>query len=258
MTAIEERHLQALRALAEHEVQFVLVGGVALQAHGYSAATDDVDVTIAVGADNERRVDAALQALGAHSPAPGQLGTSFQTRVGKVELLRDTSGVGRYDAWTRGARTMQVADGLSIKVGSPSDVLLAKEVAARTKDDEALPQIRAELLELGALDASDVRGPVAERAAPTTTPDRDERCAQALLGSRPDDAQQAKLWNYSAEQIVDYRARWNITTGPEQPLGAGPADDEQRADRDRLESSLRRSVRMLERDHGCEDPGLQR
>jgi len=61
-----------LEILAAHDVDYVLVGGVALQLHGYSAETVDVDVTIAVEASNETRVAAALKALRA---APHLIGS---------------------------------------------------------------------------------------------------------------------------------------------------------------------------------------
>jgi hypothetical protein len=57
---IEDRHRELLRTLAGAEVQFVLVGGVALQLRGFSGATRDVDVTIAVDDLNTRRLGAAV------------------------------------------------------------------------------------------------------------------------------------------------------------------------------------------------------
>lgn len=43
MTDLDARHRALLQTLVEHRVDFVLVGGVALQVHGYSGATRDVD-----------------------------------------------------------------------------------------------------------------------------------------------------------------------------------------------------------------------
>lgn len=255
MTGIEERHLQALRALADHQVQFVLIGGVALQAYGYTAATQDVDVAVAVGASNEQRVDAALRTLGAHSPAPGTRGTTFQTRVGKVELLRDTDGIGPYDAWMRGARPMRLAEGLSVAVGSPSDVLLSKEAAGRDKDTDALPQIRAELLELGVLHRAELRGPVAEQASPASRQQQmAEASARAMLGPRPQEDKLAAVWDYTARRIAEHRDLWQITSGPDGPLGPAAAGAEQTADRRRVEASVQRTLRLLGR--GCAEPDL--
>jgi hypothetical protein len=60
---IEDRHRELLRILAGARVQFVLVGGVALQLRGFSGATRDLDITIAIDDLNTRRLDQALEAL---------------------------------------------------------------------------------------------------------------------------------------------------------------------------------------------------
>jgi len=60
---VDAGHRGLLAVLAEHRVDFVLVGGVGLQLKGYSGATRDVDVTIAVGPANETRVRVALLQL---------------------------------------------------------------------------------------------------------------------------------------------------------------------------------------------------
>lgn len=48
----DAQHRELLRVLTSHKVDFVLVGGVALQVHGISGATRDVDVTISVDEPN--------------------------------------------------------------------------------------------------------------------------------------------------------------------------------------------------------------
>ena len=49
----------------EHEVRFLVVGGVALAAHGLPRATGDLDVWISPEVVNAERVYAALVAFGA-------------------------------------------------------------------------------------------------------------------------------------------------------------------------------------------------
>jgi hypothetical protein len=97
---IDERHRELLQALLSAEVRFVLVGGVALQLHGFSGATRDVDVTIAADAANSRRLDSALEALGAQPYLSGERGVAYRTRLGQLEVMTWTHGVGDYDAWT--------------------------------------------------------------------------------------------------------------------------------------------------------------
>jgi hypothetical protein len=148
---IEDRHHELLRILAGSEVRFVLVGGVALQLRGFSGATRDVDVTIAVDDLNTRRMDQALEALQAQPYLTGERGAAYRTRLGQIEVMRWTDGVGDYDAWMREATMIELEPGLDVQVGSASHLLLSKEHADREKDTDALPLIRAELLASGAL-----------------------------------------------------------------------------------------------------------
>ncbi len=217
-TLVDARHLALLRVLALHEVRFVLVGGVALQVRGFSGATRDVDVTIAADETNVQRIDAALAALHAHPFLAGERGTAYHTDHGQLEVMRWTDGVGNYEAWTHGASQIELAPGLSVLLGSASDLLLSKEQAGRDKDADALPRIRAELLAGGELDTADVRGPVADLPVEPTPDTR----VEDLLGQRPANRRQRGLWDHGAQLIADYRERWVLSDdGP--LLGTEPS-----------------------------------
>jgi hypothetical protein len=53
----------ALQVLAAHEVEYVLVGGVAVVAHGSSLMTQDLDIPYRVEANNVQRLLVMLDAL---------------------------------------------------------------------------------------------------------------------------------------------------------------------------------------------------
>jgi hypothetical protein len=55
--------LPLLRALAEHDVEYVLVGGVAVNFHGILRATEDVDLFVRPEPDNVARLRAALHSV---------------------------------------------------------------------------------------------------------------------------------------------------------------------------------------------------
>ncbi len=177
--AVDDGHRALLATLIAHHVRFVLVGGVALQLHGFSAATRDVDITIAGGEANTRRLSAALVALHARPYLTGERGSAYRTDLGQLEVMHLDARVGDYDAWAQHASTIMLKPHLTVQVGSASDLLLAKEQAAGAKDTDALPQIRAELLASGALSADDSRGPVAQPAV-DVAPDP---AAAQLLGA---------------------------------------------------------------------------
>jgi hypothetical protein len=47
-----------------HEVEFLIVGGYALAAHGHPRYTKDLDVWVWIGAENASRIIAAIEAFG--------------------------------------------------------------------------------------------------------------------------------------------------------------------------------------------------
>jgi hypothetical protein len=240
---IEDRHRELLRTLAGAEVQFVLVGGVALQLRGFSGATRDVDVTIAVDDLNTRRLDQALEALQAQPYLTGERGVAYRTRLGQIEVMRWTDGVGDYDAWTREATMIELEPGLDVQVGSASHLLLSKEDAGREKDADALPLVRDELLASGALQEGDVRGPVASLPTEVTSDPRVEQ----VLGPRPGQRRKRGLWDHGAQLIAEYRERWSVPDdGP--LLGTPPAvGGPQAADREALDQQLERLRRLIAR-----------
>jgi hypothetical protein len=61
---------ELFQALARHGVEYVTVGGVAIQAHGAQRFTRDLDVMIATSKDNMNRLAAALSAIDARILGP--------------------------------------------------------------------------------------------------------------------------------------------------------------------------------------------
>ncbi len=221
----------------------MLVGGVALQARGFTGATRDVDVTIAADQPNNRRLDVALVALNARVFLAGKRGTAYHTDHGQLEVMRWTDGVGNYEAWMDDASQIELAPGLTVAVGSASDLLLSKEQAGREKDTDALPRIRAELLASGELTTGDVRGPVAELPIDVTPDAR----VEAMLGQRPADRRLRGIWDHAAQLITDYRERWELPDdgpllGPTRPTGSAQASDRKALDR-----QLQRMRRLRDR-----------
>ena len=61
--AAQEDLLLLLRSLAEHQVDYVIIGGQALNLHGYMRSTDDIDILLPMDAVNGKRVIDALSVL---------------------------------------------------------------------------------------------------------------------------------------------------------------------------------------------------
>lgn len=94
-----------LRALAEHGVDYVLIGGLAVQTHGHVRTTNDADLIPAPDPANLERLAAALRALEARVLNPGEEKTEvdaamlpratiwqFVTRDGGIDVMHEVPG----------------------------------------------------------------------------------------------------------------------------------------------------------------------
>lgn len=136
-----------LTALVEEQVQFVIVGGVALVMHGSARITLDLDVCYSRERANLKRLAAALKPLrptlrGAPPDLPFVLDTgalasglnfTLSTAAGDIDLIGEMTGVGPYGVVARLARTMELY-GLAVQVLSLEGLERAKRAAGRRKD----------------------------------------------------------------------------------------------------------------------------
>ncbi|MCE2394814.1 hypothetical protein J4G02_09545 [Candidatus Poribacteria bacterium] len=91
---------ECLRLLNSHQVKYLLIGGYAVGYHGYSRATGDMDLWVAIHQNNAEKLVDALKEFGFNTP---QLSANlFLTgnqviRIGvppmRIELLTTISGV---------------------------------------------------------------------------------------------------------------------------------------------------------------------
>jgi hypothetical protein len=154
---------QILLTLADHGVDFVVVGGVAVQAHGHGRGTRDLDVVPRPDLLNLSRLGESLAALGArllHSDRPIDVTdpqllkraplVPLATAYGRLDLLnvRLTQGAPHsYDDLRARAFEAQI-DGRTVAVASLDDLIRMKRAAGRdvdledigalTRDDEQL------------------------------------------------------------------------------------------------------------------------
>ena len=101
--------LELLRVLTEHDVDFLVIGGIAVAAHGYVRATKDVDIVAEPSAANLERLMSSLVAL----DAKPELG-DFRPKEMPVELtLEGLMQGGNWALDTRFGRLdlMQVVEG---------------------------------------------------------------------------------------------------------------------------------------------------
>jgi hypothetical protein len=87
--ALNEDFSDMLEALAQAQVEFVVVGAHAMAAHGYARATGDIDILVRPASENAARVVAALQTFGAPVEAHGITQADFE------RLIRNKRATGR-------------------------------------------------------------------------------------------------------------------------------------------------------------------
>jgi hypothetical protein len=139
-TFAPERIVAALNA---QDVAYVIVGGLAVAAHGVVRATRDVDLVPEPRAENLDRLAATLTELGAEHPVDGTLtGTSLarpvsfklRTRFGDVQVLNRMPSVPPYAALRAGAITVELAAGTVATVCSLADLRSMKTASGRPRD----------------------------------------------------------------------------------------------------------------------------
>lgn len=66
-------YLNLFKALKKHEIDYLLVGGLAMNLHGVPRMTMDVDLVIALDADNIAKFDACIKEMGLRPSVPVRL-----------------------------------------------------------------------------------------------------------------------------------------------------------------------------------------
>jgi predicted nucleotidyltransferase len=135
--------------LAEHSVDYLVIGGVAAQVHGRRRTTKDLDLTPAPDPENFKRLAAALVALEAH---PVELGPStptpdaeqlrlapivppLSTRHGELHILNEVPGATVYAEMRIRALTIDL-DGIAMHIVGLDDLIRMKQTLGRPGDIE--------------------------------------------------------------------------------------------------------------------------
>ena len=135
-----------LRALAEHEVDYVLIGDLAVQTHGHVRTTNDADLIPAPEPDNLRRLADALRSLDARVLNPGEEDTEidasmlpratiwqFSSRDGGIDVMHEVPG-GRSFAELSGRALNVTLGDIDVSVVSLDDLIQMKLARGRPID----------------------------------------------------------------------------------------------------------------------------
>lgn len=146
----------ALEALARCGVDFVIIGGVAINLHSSAYVTYDLDICFSRKRENLKRIIEAFAPFKPHLRGfPKDLpfvwdeqtlksGTNFtfETSIGDIDMLGEVAGVGTFEDVLDQSVKMKLF-GFEFNVLSIDGLIKAKSAAGRTKDLLVLPELEA-------------------------------------------------------------------------------------------------------------------
>lgn len=147
-----------LMELRRHQVDFIVVGGIAAYIEGVPVNTIDLDVVHSRNPDNIGRLLAALESLEAayrtrpelrpdesHLASPGH--QLPMTRFGPLDVLGMIGQSRSYEDLLPHAHELEVGEGLRVRVLNLETLIAVKEEVAGEKDLAVLPIMRRTLEE---------------------------------------------------------------------------------------------------------------
>jgi len=255
---IRARPREIFQALGRHRVDYVVIGGVAVQAYGHQRVTRDIDIIPAPGEDNAGRLARALKDLDARlrgidadllgidvtDPITLAEGANFtlSTRAGNLDIMPDADGAPPYQQLRARAVVVEL-DGYAVPVAGLDDLIALKRSTGRPID----------------LDDIAVLTDPAQRAPEQPTPRELDiaepvELAEQLVGPRPDDRAGRRTWDRAATTVWLYRENYGRSPDPEQPLGPRPPAGPQRRAWERVVERIADARQRLHR-HDLPTPG---
>lgn len=144
-------HIELLELLNEQEVEFLLVGGIAVNYYGYPRSTGDVDLFYRADEQNTARLYRALHDFFGNG-VPGLAGPEdllkpnlilqFGLPPHRVDFINEISGVDFDSAWKH--RVMEQVEGqeVTVPIIDLEDLLSNKQASGRAKDLDDFEYLR--------------------------------------------------------------------------------------------------------------------
>lgn len=144
-----------LAALDAAQVRYVLIGGLAMIAHGSAYVTVDVDISFARDSQNLEALSTALQTYHpALRDAPegisfrldsrtlkSAMNLTLSTDIGDIDLLSAPPGINSFEELWERSIVMRLY-GHAVRIASIDDLIAMKEAANRPKDQMHLLELR--------------------------------------------------------------------------------------------------------------------
>jgi hypothetical protein len=142
--------------LREHQVEFVIIGGICATMHGVSLVTKDLDVCCRFSIDNLQRLERAVGDLHPYHRLTAnklrlelneELSTRLknlylQTDLGKLDCLGEVAGIGNYEEVLKRSVLFKMSYG-EFRILDIDSLITAKEAVGREHDLATVRQLRA-------------------------------------------------------------------------------------------------------------------
>ena len=131
--------VRLLRALADVDARYLLVGAHAVDFYGQARTTRHMDIWLDDAPDNLECVYRALASFGAPALAVEHLSAASPLKViwigvppDRIDLVKGMRGLDFADAWSR--RSTTKVDGVGVSIIGRDDLIAAKRATEREKD----------------------------------------------------------------------------------------------------------------------------
>lgn len=144
---INRNFKEFLQLLNEHEVEYLVIGGYAVNFHGYPRYTKDIDIWIWAARPNREKLIDAINAFGMESlqlDVDDFSDSDTIIQLGyepfRIDLLLEVEGLDFEKSYDQ--RQEVTLDGVNVNFLNINDLIKAKETAARLQDLADAEQLR--------------------------------------------------------------------------------------------------------------------
>lgn len=138
---------ELLQLFNDKDIEYLVVGGYAMAAHGYPRYTGDIDLWVLSTQDNAEKILDALREFGFGEVGlkeddfkkPQQI-IQLGFPPARIDLLTDIDGVTFTDCWPK--RLVLDLDGVLVPVIGKSDLIRNKEASNRLQDRADLEKLQ--------------------------------------------------------------------------------------------------------------------
>jgi hypothetical protein len=135
MTIFDAAERETLTALIRNNVRFLIIGGCAVNAHGYARGVGDLDLLVEPSEENAGYLLAALKDLGLAGVGLERLaqpGKKVRLPRYRVEILTSLEGITFAEAFAR--KSTVECGNIDLPVLSREDLVRSKSGTGRAKD----------------------------------------------------------------------------------------------------------------------------